>query len=211
MKTYSKKYFFALMFLSISFLFFVFSCSSPAPTPTPAPQTEQKAELYMDQKIERGEYLVNIGGCNDCHSPKIMTPQGPEVDSSRLLSGSPSDMKLPAINEKEITPGKWYLAASDLTAWVGPWGVSYAVNLSPDSATGTGAWSEELFIKILRSGKFMGVDAGRPIMPPMPWQSIRKLSDEDLKCIYAYLQSITPIKNLVHAYVPPNEIASLNK
>lgn len=164
----------------------------------------------MKEMTERGKYLTAIASCNDCHSPKIMTPEGPVVDSSRLLSGSPESMQLPKINEAEITPGKWYLGSSDLTSWVGPWGVSFAANLTPDSSTGTGTWTEEMFIKILRTGKFMAVDAGRPLMPPMPWQNIRQMSDEDLKCIFAYLQSLPPIKNSVHAYVPPNELKSLN-
>jgi len=174
--------------------------------------TPQPAEGAMTsaQMIERGAYMVNAGGCNDCHSPKIMTPNGPVVDSSKLLSGSPEGMPLAAIDPAAIAPGKWYLGSADLTAWAGPWGISYTANLTPDSLTGTGTWTEELFLKILRTGKFMGIDAGRPIMPPMPWESIRKMTDQDLKCILAYLKSLKPIRNNVHAYVPPTEIASMN-
>ncbi|HLG33566.1 MAG TPA: c-type cytochrome [Bacteroidia bacterium] len=173
-------------------------------------QQEEKPALTNEQMVERGRYLSTAIGCNHCHSPKIMTPQGPIPDETRLLSGSPADMKFPAIDSTEITPGKWYLCTSDLTAWVGPWGISYGVNLTPDSATGIGTWTEELFIKILRTGKFMGAEAGRPIMPPMPWQDIGNLSDEDLKSIFAYLRSLPAISNNVHAYVPPNEIMSVN-
>lgn len=190
---------------SLSFLIFIISCSNPPPPP----QEEKKKEMTLDEKIERGKYMVNAGGCNDCHTPKIMKPEGPVLNEELLLSGSPSTMKLPTIDPSEVTPGKWYLAASDLTAWVGPWGVSFAANLSPDSATGSGTWTEELFFKMLRTGKFMGVDAGRPIMPPMPWKEIGMMTDEDLKCIFAYLKSLPPISNSVHAYVPPNELASL--
>jgi hypothetical protein len=181
-------------------------CSNPPP---PTEVKESKKELTNEERIERGEYIVSTGLCNDCHSPKIMTPQGPVVDTTRLLSGTPQDIKLPKINPAEITPGKWYLGSSDLTSWVGPWGISFAANLTPDSSTGIGAWTEDLFIKILRTGKFMGVDAGRPIMPPMPWDMIGKKTDEDLKNIFAYLKSLPPIKNTVPAYVPPNEIAKL--
>ena len=199
MKTFYK----ALLIFSgvflISFSLFFSGCTSK----------EEKPALTKEQMIERGRYLTTIASCNDCHSPKIMTKDGPIVDETRLFSGSPADMKLPKIDSSEITPGKWYLGSSDLTAWVGPWGVSFAANLSPDKATGSGAWTEELFIKILRTGKFMGSDAGRPIMPPMPWQFIGKMTDEDLKCIFAYLQSLPPISNSVPAYVPPNEIAAI--
>jgi mono/diheme cytochrome c family protein len=40
--------------------------------------------------IKRGEYLSMIGGCNDCHSPKLMTPAGPAPDPARMLSGHPA-------------------------------------------------------------------------------------------------------------------------
>jgi mono/diheme cytochrome c family protein len=178
-------------------------------TPAPKPPVAEKPAMTPAQMAERGKYLVTIASCNDCHSPKIMTEKGPVVDESRLLSGSPESMVLPPIDPTEITPGKWYLGSSDLTAWIGPWGISYAANLTPDPETGSGNWTEELFIKMLRSGKFMGVDQGRPIMPPMPWEFIGKMTDDDLKSIYAYLRTLRPIKNKVHDYVPPSEIANL--
>ncbi len=178
-------------------------------------EPEQKANavtpiaMTQEQMIVKGRNLVIVGGCNDCHSPKIMTTQGPIVDSTRPLSGCPADMKLPEIDTKQVEPGKWYLGSSDLTAWVGPWGISYAANLTPDSATGSGSWTAATFIRILRSGKFMGVEAGRPIMPPMPNAFVKVLSDDELKCIFAYLQSLKPIKNKVHEYVPLTEIKSM--
>lgn len=183
---------------------FAFIACTPAPKPAAAPPA-----LTRTQMEERGKYLVTLGGCNDCHTPKIMTQQGPIPDQSRLLSGSPADMELPPIDTTEVAPGKWYLGTSDLTAWVGPWGISYAANLTPDPVTGSGNWTEELFIKMLRTGKFMGVDAGRPIMPPMPWQEIGKATDEDLKSIFAYLRTLRPISNRVHDHVPPPDIAAM--
>ena len=183
--------------------------SSLSSCTAPPPPKEETPVISAAEMVERGKYLVDLGGCNHCHSPKVMTPEGPKVDETKLLSGSPSGMPLPAIDGTEITPGKWYLASSDLTAWVGPWGISYAANLTPDVETGAGSWSEELFIKMMRTGKFMGVDNGRPIMPPMPWEDIAKLTDEDLKSIFAYLRTLPQVTNRVHDYVPPPEIANL--
>ena len=162
---------------------------------------EQKAAGGKEAQIERGLYLVTMGGCNDCHSPKKMTPNGPVPDGARLLSGHPADEKLPAIPPNIFGPDKWgAITNNNLTGWVGPWGTSYASNLSPDPETGTGAWNEELFIRILRTGKFMG--AGRDILPPMPWQEFAKITDADLKAIFAYLKSLKPVKNQVPASVP---------
>ena len=92
----------------------------------------------------------------------------------------------------------------DLTAWIGPWGITYTQILTPDDPTGIGTWTDEIFIKALRTGKHMGI--GRPIMPPMPWQTIGQSTDEDLKAIFAYLKSLPPIHNQVPDPVPPNQI-----
>jgi mono/diheme cytochrome c family protein len=152
--------------------------------------------------IMRGEYLVSYGGCNDCHTPKIHTPKGPEPDSNKLLSGHPSTEKLPEIPPGIIGTEKWgALTNNDLTAWVGPWGVSFAANLTPDNRTGLGGWTEELFITTMRTGKHLGV--GREILPPMPWYTLAALTDEDLKAIFAYLHSIKPIENEVPQPIPP--------
>ena len=42
--------------------------------------------------VQRGEYLVKIMGCNDCHTPWKMGPHGPEPDMTRFLSGHPEEI-----------------------------------------------------------------------------------------------------------------------
>lgn len=148
-----------------------------------------------------GEHLVLITGCNDCHTPKKMTSQGPEPDMSLMLSGHPSKMPDPPVNRKE-SESKGLITTQDLTAWVGPWGISYAANLTPD-ATGLGNWEEENFINALRKGKHKGIDTERGILPPMPWQMFRNMSDNEVKAVFAYLKSIKPIKNIVPQPLPP--------
>jgi len=153
-------------------------------------------------QVKRGEYLAVFGGCNDCHTPKVMTDKGPALDKSRLLSGHPASASLPAIAAGALAPDGWMAATNkDLTAWVGPWGISYAANLTPDRATGMGAWTQDQFVKSMRTGKHLGT--GRPILPPMPWENVAALSDADLKALFAYLQSLKPIANAVPPPVPP--------
>jgi mono/diheme cytochrome c family protein len=162
---------------------------------------EQKGTGDNKAMVERGHYLVTIAGCNDCHTPKKMTPNGPVPDEARLLSGHPADEKLPEVPPNIFGPDKWgAITDNNLTGWVGPWGTSYTSNLTPDMETGTGVWNEKMFIKTLRSGKFMA--SGRDILPPMPWQEYAKLTDADLKAIFAYLKSLKPVKNQVPASVP---------
>lgn len=152
--------------------------------------------------VERGKHIVDTGLCNDCHSPKIFTDKGPVVDPAKLLSGHPATQKLPELPKDLIGPDKWgAVATNDFTAWNGPWGVSFAANLTPDLKTGIGSWTEDMFMKALRTGQHMG--AGRPILPPMPWQFIGLHTDEDLKAVFAYLKSLKPVENAVPDPIPP--------
>jgi cytochrome c553 len=163
----------------------------------PAAMTAQKKMSL----VERGKYLVNLGGCNHCHSPKLMTEKGPQVDPAKTLSGHPAAM-VPGAAPAGLAPDKWFIATTgDLTAWTGPWGTSYAANLTPDKATGLGSWTEAMFLKALRTGKHMG--EGRMILPPMPFEDIAKLNDADLKAIFAYLQSLPAVENAVPDPIAP--------
>jgi hypothetical protein len=101
------------------------------------------------------------------------------------------------------------LFSEDLTACVGPWGVTCSANLTPDQNTGLGLWTEEMFIAAMRTGKHMG--AGRPIMPPMPWFSVAELTDDDLRAVFAYLRSLPPVKNAVPVPMTLDDYAATNK
>jgi hypothetical protein len=167
-------------------------------------QMEDESEVSKESMVERGAYLVEIAGCNDCHTPKKFTPQGPVPDKSLLLSGHPHQATLPEIDPTKIGPGNWVRMNDHLTAFVGPWGLSYSANLTPDEQTGIGLWTEENFIQALRTGKHMGV--GRTILPPMPWFNLVSAEEADLKAIFAYLKSIKPIKNLVPSPATPQDL-----
>lgn len=162
-----------------------------AQKPAPAPS-----------QITRGEYLVSAMGCHDCHTPWKVGPRGPEPDMTRALTGHPASLVMPPAPKLPEGPWLWMGAATN-TAFAGPWGVSFTANLTPDEETGLGKWTEEMFITALRTGRHEG--KGRPILPPMPWAMISKLNDEDLKGIFAYLQSLKPVKNRVPAPVDPPE------
>lgn len=151
--------------------------------------------------VERGAYLVTIGDCGGCHSPKIYTEAGPEADGTRLLSGHPADEAVPALPAGLPDAAGWVsFTNSHFTAWAGPWGVSFAANLTPDPS-GLGSWTEEDFSQAMRTGKHLGV--GRPILPPMPWYTIGQMTDEDLRAVFAYLRTLPPVANLVPAPLPP--------
>jgi len=166
----------------------------------PAYEEAQTNQEGLVKQIERGEYLVQALGCHDCHSPKVMTNKGPEPDPLRLLSGHPSDELLPPFDS--ATAQGYVLVSMGGTAARGPWGTSFAGNLTPDD-TGIGNWTEENFITAMKKGWYKGVENGRPLMPLMPWQGYSKMTDEDIKAIFAYLKTLPPVKNIVPAYAPP--------
>ena len=148
----------------------------------------------------RGAYLVTAIGCADCHTPLKPGPHGPEPDQSRALSGHPETLQLPPPPK---TDGSWvWFGAATNTAFAGPWGISYASNLTPDPDTGLGRWKAEDFVKAMKTGKHVGV--ARPIMPPMPWQSLSHLTEDDLRAMFQYLHSLPPIRNQVPDYQPPH-------
>jgi mono/diheme cytochrome c family protein len=144
-------------------------------------------------KVARGKYIVSTAGCHDCHTPWKMGPKGPEPDMTRALSGHPQDFKLPPAPAPQ---GPWIMtAAATNTAWAGPWGVSFTANLTPDRETGLGKWTQRNFTETIRTGRHMG--RGREVLPPMPIQVYRNLTDEDLEAVFSYLQSIPAISNRV--------------
>jgi mono/diheme cytochrome c family protein len=160
----------------------------------------QASQAGDPAKIARGQYLVTVGGCNDCHTPLKMGPKGPEPDMTRMLSGHPEQFVITA--PAKMPSPEWMIASAPTnTAHSGPWGVSFTANLTPDENTGLGIWTEEMFIKALRTGRHMG--ASREILPPMPWTNYGKMTDDDLKAVYAYLRSIPPVHNRVPDPLPP--------
>ena len=162
-----------------------------AAAPTSTPQAE---------RIARGKYLVTIGSCNDCHTPLKNGTRGPEPDMTRLLAGHPADLR---ITSAPTTPaGPWMAVVSGtMTSWSGPWGVSFAANLTPDEETGLGKWTEQMFVDTLRNGRHQG--KGRALLPPMPYQNVAAMTDEDLAAVFAYLQSLPPVRNRVPSPIDP--------
>lgn len=167
-----------------------------------ADTTVEAPEPTPESDIERGKYLVSIMGCNDCHSPKRMGERGPEIIPELLLSGYPSDRPVAELNDPMIKEG-FSVFYPDLTAAAGPWGITFAANLTPDE-TGIGTWTEEQFKKALTQGKYKGLDDSRMLLPPMPWYNYAEMKDKDVHAVYTYLMSIKPVENVVPAPIGPD-------
>jgi Cytochrome c len=178
--------------MSAAVVITLFACQDSS-----ANEKKQVASLSQADMVKRGEYLVNIVGCDDCHSPKRMGAHGPEVIPELRLSGYPSSRPI-QVGDSNVVKKGWALFGGDLTSAVGEWGMSFTANLTPD-ATGIGNWPEENFIRAIRQGKYKGLAEGRDLLPPMPWFIYKNMTDEDLKSIFAYLKTIKPVENVVPA------------
>ncbi len=165
--------------------------------------TDTVGLVFTPENVKHGEYLVTVMGCDDCHSPKKFGPNGPELDLERRFSGRTADAPMPKVDTATLK--SWALMAHDLTAAVGPWGASFAANITSD-ATGIGNWSFDQFKTALRKGKYKGMENGRDLLPPMPWMQYKNLTDEDLWDVFAFLKSTKPVQNVVPAPIPPQQL-----
>jgi mono/diheme cytochrome c family protein len=121
--------------------------------------------LSDETAVARGEYLVAIAGCGDCHTPGYFLGK---PDEGRHLGGSDVGFEIPGL------------------------GAFYGPNLTPDARTGLGTWSEAEIVAALTTG--VRPD-GRELAPAMPWRGYAKMTPEDASAIAAYLTSIPPVSN----------------
>jgi len=155
----------------------------------------------FETQVLWGEHLVTIGGCNDCHTPKKMTAMGPADDTTLFLSGHPEKMPAPKVDRKDVE-SKGLIVTQTFTSWVGPWGISYSANLTPDE-TGLGNWTEEQFIYAIKNSVSKGLPGSRSLVPPMSVITVKLMTVEELKAIFAFLKTIKPIKNSSVQPTPP--------
>src|SRR5262245_17074433 len=100
-------------------------------------------------QVDRGKYLVQLGGCNDCHTAGYLLGK---ADTSRYLGGSDVGLEVPGL------------------------GVFVAPNLTPDKETGLGSWTRQDIVTAIRTG--VRPD-GRVLAPIMPWRGFAALTDAD--------------------------------
>jgi mono/diheme cytochrome c family protein len=134
-----------------------------------------RAALAQDAQIKRGQYLVTLGGCNDCHTPGYFFGK---PDMARFLGGSEVGFEIPGL------------------------GVFHGPNLTPDPETGLGKWSAEEIGKAITTGQRPD---GRVLAPIMPWHAFANLTGDDVRAIVAFLKSLRPVKNKVPGPFGPSE------
>lgn len=125
------------------------------------------APAFAESQVKRGEYLASIMDCGGCHNPGAFTGK---PDMSRHLGGSEVGFQIPGL------------------------GTFFPANITPDTTTGIGGWTDREIIAAIRTGTRPD---GRVLAPIMPWRSYSVLSDTDAVALAAYLKSIPPVSNKV--------------
>jgi mono/diheme cytochrome c family protein len=136
------------------------------------PSVEGNVRPPESDKVKYGEYITTMSICADCHTP--VSPKG--LDRSKMYAGG-----------HVFDAGVFKVASA---------------NITPDSATGLGTWTEERFLnkfKAYREKSSYDFTAGKE-NTIMPLSEYAGMKDEDLKAIYAYLRTIKPISNKVEKY-----------
>jgi mono/diheme cytochrome c family protein len=134
-----------------------------------------------------------------------------DVASNNVLTSQPPT----AADSAAIERGRYVAIASDCTAChtmpesklplaggysiSTPFGGIYASNITPDSETGIGSWTERDFFRAVRHGK--GKE-GEHLYPAMPYNAYVKLTDQDMHDLWMYLRSVKPI----HYQVPETNL-----
>lgn len=138
--------------------------------PAQRPAPDLRVEL-TPERVEHGRYLVShVLGCGDCHSDRDWGLYGGPVKGAALAGAG-------CMGPEGGAPGRICFP-----------------NLTPDPATGLGAWTDGEILRALREG--IGRD-GSGLFPMMPYSEYRHLSDEDALAVVAYLRSLPPAPNPV--------------
>lgn len=127
--------------------------------------------------VKRGEYLTKIMDCVGCHTDGALIGK---PDPALHLAGSSIGFEIPGL------------------------GIFYPPNLTPDSETGLGKWSEADIVAAIRTG--VRPD-GRELAPAMPWRSYGALTNADAQALATYLKSLPPTRSAAPSPVGPNEKA----
>jgi mono/diheme cytochrome c family protein len=140
-----------------------------------------------DDLVARGQYLVNIAGCDGCHTPFRAEFANPEL--------TPQQLQTLSMYERSTKDPELYLAGGRVFD-LGPAGIIVATNITPDPETGIGNWTDEQIETAMRTG---ATPDGRQLIPIMPYTAYNQMSDADMEAIIAYLRTIPPIENDVLA------------
>lgn len=138
--------------------------------------------------VAQGKYLATVSGCVGCHTP--LQPQF--ADAKNITPADRVTMSLSARDALDTSR----LLAGGQTFNLGPAGVLFTANLTPDPETGIGKWTDEELKTSIRTGASR---AGRLQHAIMPYRTYNNMAESDINAIVAYLRSVPAVKNTLPA------------
>jgi len=129
----------------------------------------------LENIVEYGKYMTIISGCIECHT--------------NMKNGQ-------YIMEEAYAGNREFIL---------PTGIVRTANITPDKSTGTGNWTEEMFVarfKMYTDSAFVLPQIKEGFNTVMPWTVYAKMDEFDLKAIYSYLKSLKPINKQVVKFTP---------
>lgn len=147
---------------------------------------QASSEAQADDLAERGKYIATIAGCASCHTPDKAEFQNPQAMNFEQIQTIAFDAHLALDNDRLLAGGR----AFDL----GPAGMVFSRNITPDEETGIGAWTDEQIKLAIKTG--VSAD-GSLLFPVMPYHVYNGMADADLDAVVAYLRSVPAVRNEV--------------
>jgi len=162
-----------LIFMVSTIILFT-ACNSNSSKPLASTSQDMVKQDSLNKVIARGKYLaLHVTACFHCHSHRDFTKYaGPEIPGTEGGGGEKFDS----------------------IELAGMPGTVYAANITPDSSTGIGTWTDKEILRAMTQGINKNGDT---LFPIMPYYSFNRLAKNDLLSIIAYVRTLKPIKNQV--------------
>lgn len=144
------------------------------------PEFSEKPDI--SDKVAYGRYLVTAASCADCHTP--IDERGGRLEGMDFAGGMEFHV---------------------------PGGLVYSANITPNEQNGIGMWSEDAFLAAFKRFEDFDNPINSDMLEPgefntsMPWRMYSKMSDDDLKAIYAYLRTLEPVDNTMTRFIATSE------
>ncbi|ANN68224.1 cytochrome c [Bordetella bronchialis] len=138
--------------------------------------------------------IVVLGGVAACSIAyrnaidPIQPPAAASFDGGSIARGAQLAAVGDCISCHTSAGGKPYAGGTPLDT---PFGTLYSTNITPDPDTGIGKWSLAAFTRAMREGVSRD---GHLLYPAFPYAHFTRMSDADIKDLYAYMMTRTPVK-----------------
>jgi len=156
--------------------------------------TPPASAAALRSPTDRGRYLVQLGECLGCHT--TTTREGRPFRGLEFGGGRRFRVEKGVGNE--VSPDPSFTRAAKHSPSTDEQTFASA-NITRDPS-GIAFYTQDIFIETLRTGRVAGI---RALSSAMPWVFFREMTDEDLGAVFAYLNTVPPVRHRVSNFDPP--------